>query len=1187
MAADHSEIEKLLKRAKHWRSGHGDAVAQFELGKLYETLPGMQDFKKASEYYAFAAAQGHAAAQCNLAAMYEEGRGVVQDNIKALELYNQAVLQQNLKAMYRLGLMHEFGQGVEKNLKKANELYDGASRLGYDKEADKDNKLRFEFYSQTEKAHLKQLSVDVIISISPETQPLSEAERKKFDEIILSIENKRCGKNLILTNMKLTRVQMQRLSLAVSKDQTLQQLYLSSNQIGDEEVITLSKALQINNTLQKLHITANQLGDAGTIALAKVLEINSVLCELELTHNKIGDAAALAMAKMLEVNKKLEKLELRHNKINSEGAAIAKSLERNQTLKYLDLQGNNIGEAVAIAFAKTLETNNTLQQLDLEKNPIGTGGVLAIAKMLEKNKTLKFLGLGENQINSDGVEAIAKALNVNQALEWLIFRENGVGDNGAIAFSKSLEKNKTLEKLFLSKNQIGDVGAKALAKAIGENNTLRKLDLWNNQIGDIGAAALAESLTINKKLYVLELNRNKIETVGGIALANALKANKTLGMLDLSNNQIEDVIVKAFEETFEINKTLASVNLTGNKINDELLKHLKEVFDKGRTNLLASVFGSSPVASPREGVLPAPNSNSIVQINVETWLNPETVATLKNKMTTRNLMAELQTLRRDIKQSQECVTQYQAQLRDLQKTMENADTTALEKLNGNARELEGMIHHQKELQEAEEERIKIFSDDKLSDFYYIFITQLTDAWFACKTIHSGMVKNNQKANLDYLAQGIDKLGDYIALPGVKFLTDIASKAITSWTELDKQEAINRMTNFFGVLPGSEGLINSVDIMIDALARKLTLTLQSMIIKIPTKQTGIIRRAWQAVQDLKNRVTANDVDNAIKEQAKDYVQRFITEVMQDKLEKHPKLSDVPKLVNATMGQSYQFQVLSHTTALTSVLTNALPLSPLAQLSQLSQLAMPQLSSPQLALLQKSALLKVPAQPIAVSGITNGSPINAATSQEVDQLRRLLEKQQKEQEEVVKKHALELKAQREEFEAHKRAQEEESKRQREMHEQESKKQREAKEASDEMAKTLAEKMERLEKQIPKPKQNIIAGGTQAVALLDPEEQTNSEMSSFVNYQEFNALKEQLSRVTYTLQVSIEQQNAVSQSSPVGQTNGNKSPAKSVKPVVVLKDALADKNKQKESSEKEELDTNKKKSNKIPQGTLASLC
>jgi len=72
----------------------GDAVAQFALGSMYENGRGVsQDDKVAVRWYRLAAEQGQPSAQNNLAKMYRRGRGVPRDDVLAHMWWSLAAAQ--------------------------------------------------------------------------------------------------------------------------------------------------------------------------------------------------------------------------------------------------------------------------------------------------------------------------------------------------------------------------------------------------------------------------------------------------------------------------------------------------------------------------------------------------------------------------------------------------------------------------------------------------------------------------------------------------------------------------------------------------------------------------------------------------------------------------------------------------------------------------------------------------------------------------------------------------------------------------------------------------------------------------------------------------------------------------------------------------------------------------------------
>ena len=70
------------------------------------------------------AEQGHAAAQFNIAVMYENGSGVAQDSAQAARWYLEAAKQGDADAQYKIGMLYETGIGVAKDLAEARKWYD-------------------------------------------------------------------------------------------------------------------------------------------------------------------------------------------------------------------------------------------------------------------------------------------------------------------------------------------------------------------------------------------------------------------------------------------------------------------------------------------------------------------------------------------------------------------------------------------------------------------------------------------------------------------------------------------------------------------------------------------------------------------------------------------------------------------------------------------------------------------------------------------------------------------------------------------------------------------------------------------------------------------------------------------------------------------------------------------------------
>ena len=84
-------------------------------------------------WYAKAAAEGHADAQCIIATMYAEGQRVPKDEGKAIEWFKRSAAQGHAAAEYQMGLRYYSGGGVAKNPQMAFSYYQRAALQGHAK----------------------------------------------------------------------------------------------------------------------------------------------------------------------------------------------------------------------------------------------------------------------------------------------------------------------------------------------------------------------------------------------------------------------------------------------------------------------------------------------------------------------------------------------------------------------------------------------------------------------------------------------------------------------------------------------------------------------------------------------------------------------------------------------------------------------------------------------------------------------------------------------------------------------------------------------------------------------------------------------------------------------------------------------------------------------------------------------
>jgi TPR repeat protein len=84
-------------------------------------------------WYAKAAGDGHADAQCIIATMYAEGQLVPRDEMKAIHWFRKSAAQGHAAAEYQMGLRYYAGGGVPKDPQKAFHYYQRAALQGHAK----------------------------------------------------------------------------------------------------------------------------------------------------------------------------------------------------------------------------------------------------------------------------------------------------------------------------------------------------------------------------------------------------------------------------------------------------------------------------------------------------------------------------------------------------------------------------------------------------------------------------------------------------------------------------------------------------------------------------------------------------------------------------------------------------------------------------------------------------------------------------------------------------------------------------------------------------------------------------------------------------------------------------------------------------------------------------------------------
>jgi len=106
-------VVALLLAGPVYAAPFDDGVAAYDRGQ----------YDKALEAWLPLAQQGNAAAQFNVAGMYEKGTGVAQNPAEAARWYLEAAKQGDLDAQLRIAVLYEDGTGVDKDTRAARKWY--------------------------------------------------------------------------------------------------------------------------------------------------------------------------------------------------------------------------------------------------------------------------------------------------------------------------------------------------------------------------------------------------------------------------------------------------------------------------------------------------------------------------------------------------------------------------------------------------------------------------------------------------------------------------------------------------------------------------------------------------------------------------------------------------------------------------------------------------------------------------------------------------------------------------------------------------------------------------------------------------------------------------------------------------------------------------------------------------------
>ncbi len=125
-------IKEMTEEFKN-NAEQGDSMAQYNLAFMYANGCGgvEQDLEKAFYWFKKAAEQGNAVAQYNTANRYKKGEGVEKNLEQAIYWWTEAAKQGYAPAQYNLGITYSIGDGVEVDINKGFFYLMEAEKAGF------------------------------------------------------------------------------------------------------------------------------------------------------------------------------------------------------------------------------------------------------------------------------------------------------------------------------------------------------------------------------------------------------------------------------------------------------------------------------------------------------------------------------------------------------------------------------------------------------------------------------------------------------------------------------------------------------------------------------------------------------------------------------------------------------------------------------------------------------------------------------------------------------------------------------------------------------------------------------------------------------------------------------------------------------------------------------------------------
>ncbi|KAL0840655.1 hypothetical protein ABMA28_015851 [Loxostege sticticalis] len=238
------------------------------------------------------------------------------------------------------------------------------------------------------------------------------------------------------------------MSLALSYNNFVRRLDLTSNFLDNDACYHIGQLLSVNTTLQELILSGCKLQPEGVKRVVLRLAYRRMEL-LDLSRNDLGDKGFEYLAAQITRGAVIRRLNLSYNNLGMESAlAFTAAMEGNKTVTHLDLSWNNLFPVKgANDFLRQLGDSTVLTELNLAWNGLTVG--LPLRKVLSI-PSLRILNLSNNRLSTAAAKAICARLPKAVKLHTLDLSHNPLTPSDALLLlQKMADKAVKLQNLLM------------------------------------------------------------------------------------------------------------------------------------------------------------------------------------------------------------------------------------------------------------------------------------------------------------------------------------------------------------------------------------------------------------------------------------------------------------------------------------------------------------------------------------------------------------------------------------------------------------------------------------------------------------------------------------------------------------------------------------------------------------------